>query len=135
MPAGQEAPEAFRLLAGTVDPAVERLRADGAQAGLDPEAQPPCDLFRRPAFGQPVRDVGRELRVRLQGRLALTAQQVRPVRHVRPVRPAVERVAPELAGDGRRRPPERPGDRPKRQTGSLQIGDPITLLGPDVAIS
>ncbi len=47
--AGQEAPEPPRLLAGTVDPAVDRLRADRPQAGLDPEPQPPGDLLRRGA--------------------------------------------------------------------------------------
>ena len=52
MAAGQEAPEPFRLLAGAVDPAVDRLRANGAQAGLDPEPQPSGDLLGRPVARQ-----------------------------------------------------------------------------------
>ena len=74
MMAGQEAPEAFRLLAGAVDPAVDRLGADRPQADLDPEAQPSGDLLGRPAFGQAIRDVGRELRIRLQPRPPLAAR-------------------------------------------------------------
>jgi hypothetical protein len=135
MVAGQEAPEPFRLLAGAVDPTVDRLRADGAQAGLDPEPQPSGDLLGRPTFGQAVRDVGRELRIGLDRRLALAAQHVRPVGDVRPVRAAVERVAPQLARDGRRRPAERPADRPERQTVGHQTGEPISLLGREMGIS
>ena len=133
--AGQEAPEPSRLLAGAVDPAVDRLRADRPQAGLDPEPQPSGDLLRRPALGQAVRDIGRELRVRLQRRPALAAQHVRPVRHVRPVGAAVERVAPQLARDGRSRPTERPADRPKRKAVGLQIGEPIPFIGGEMGIS
>ena len=65
MVAGQEAPEPLRLLPGPVDPAVDCLRADRSQAGLDPEPQPSGDLLRRPAFGQSVRDIGREPGIRL----------------------------------------------------------------------
>ena len=65
---------------------------------------------------------------------ALAAQHVRPVRHVRPVGAAVERVAPQLARDGRCSPAERPGDRPKRQAIGLQSGKPIPFIGGEMGI-
>ena len=76
--AGQEAPQPLRFLAGPADPAVDRLRADGAQAGLDSEAQPSGDPLRRPAFAEPVRDTGRKPGIRPERRLALAARHVRP---------------------------------------------------------
>ena len=134
MVAGQEAPESPCLLVCAVDPAVDRLRRDSAETGLDPEPQPSGDLFRRPALGQAVRDIGRELRIHLDQRLALTAQHVRPIRHVRPVGAAVERIAPDLARDGRRRPAKRPGHRPKRQPLGLQSGEPIPFSGGEMSV-
>ena len=132
--AGQEAPEPPRLLTGAVDPAVDRLQADRPQPGLDPEPQPSGDLLRRPALGQAVRYIGRKRRVPFEHARPLAAQHVRAVRPMRPVGAAVERVAPQLARDGRSSPAERPGDRPKRQAISLQSRQPIPFIGGEVGI-
>ena len=109
--------------------------ADRPQTSLGPELQPSGDLLGRPALGQAVRDVGRELGVRLQNRRALAAQHVRAIRHMRPVGAAVERVAPDLARDGRWRPAERPGDRPKRQARGQKASEPIPFVGGEMSIS
>jgi hypothetical protein len=130
----RETPEPPRLLAGAVDPAVDCLRADRLQAGLDPEPQPSGNLLRRPALGQAVHDIGRKLRVPLEHARPLAAQHVRAVRDVRPVDAAVERVAPPLARDGRSSPAERPGDRTKRQAIGLQSHKPIPFIGGEMGI-
>jgi hypothetical protein len=75
--------------------------------------------------------MGREPGIRLERRHPLAARHVRPVGHVRSIRAAVERVAPQLARDARRRP----ADRPKQQTVGPQIGEPISLIGREVGIS
>jgi len=48
---------------------------------------------------------------------------------------AFGRVAPQFTRDGRRRPAERLGDRPKRQADGFQIDKPITLLGRKMGLS
>ena len=74
--AGQVAPEPPRLLAGAVDPDVDRLRADRPQASLDPEPQPSGDLLGRPALGQAVRGIGGELRVGLYRMYIITVRRI-----------------------------------------------------------
>ena len=47
---------------------------------------------------------------------------------------AFGRVAPQFTRDGRRRPAERLGNRPKRQAIGLQSGKPIPFVGGEMSI-
>ncbi len=102
--------EPFRLLAGPVIQPAGRLRQRGGR--LDPGR-----AVRRPArasaAGQAVRDVGRELRIRFDRRLALAAQHVRSI-HAMRTGPLYDAVAPDLREWCATRPTPRrsPSDRP-----------------------
>ena len=117
-------PRAFRR-------AHQPAKASGRNGGDASEV----DLFRRPVLGKAVCDRGRKLRVPLDQAGPLAAQHVRAVRHVPPAGAAVERVALQLAQDGRGRPTKRQGDRAKRRAISLQTRKPIPFPRGEMDIS
>ena len=121
----QIAPELVGLLAGAEDPVIDRLRREGAKPALDPAPETAGDLLGRPALGKPVDDIAGKHRVAFKQSGTLAAEPIGAVCDPRAIGATVERIAPQLAADGRWSPPEGPGNRPKAQPGGFQIGDPI----------
>jgi hypothetical protein len=111
-PARQQPPELLGLLRGPMDEGVDGLGGDGAQPPFLAALQPAGDLLRRPALEQALAHEAAELGVTLQDGRPLPALEVAALGMHRQVAAFRQRVAPQLAADGRRRPAEPARDRP-----------------------
>ena len=127
-PARQQLPELLALLPGAVDEGVDRLGGDGAQPALLAPLQPAGDLLRRPALQQALAHEPAELGVTLQDGRPLPALAVAALGVHRQVAAPGQRVAAQLAADGRGRPAELPRDRPQAQPLGLERGQPLPFL-------
>jgi hypothetical protein len=126
--ARQQLPQLLGLLRYPVDEGVDGLGGDGAQPAFLAPPQPARNLLRRPALEQALADEAAEPRVALEHGRPLAALEVAALGMHRQVAALGQRVAPQLAADGRGRPAELGRDRPQAEPLGLQRGQPVPLL-------
>ena len=103
-PTRQQLPELLGLLPGAVDEGVDALGGDGAQLTLLATLEPAGDLLGRPTFQKTLANEAAELGVTLHDRRPLTALEVAALGVGRQIATLEQRIAPQLAADGRCRP-------------------------------
>src|SRR5215207_5370518 len=94
--------------------------------------EPAGDLLGRPTLHKTLADEAAELGVTLHNRRPLTALEVAALGVDRQIATLGQRIAPQLAADGRCRPAELPRHRPQAQPLAFERGQPLPLLQPQM---